>query len=138
MADKRIRAEIIQLRFHIYRLGGEIAGILKRDDLTNPKYGGNKLRKYEFVIPYLQKRKKKHILTVGGLGTNHGLANVIIARDFGIKTSLYLVDQPLTQHVRENLLCDFHFGAELNYTKDVKGTAYHLLKDLIFDRAIAA
>jgi len=106
---------------------------IKRDDLTNPKYGGNKLRKYEFVIPYLQKKKKKRILTVGGLGTNHGLANVIIARDFNIKTSLYLVDQPLTEHVRDNLLCDHYYGAELNYTKDVKGTAYHLLKDLISD-----
>ena len=103
---------------------------IKRDDLTNPKYGGNKLRKYEFFIPYIQKKKKKRILTVGGIGTNHGLANVIIARDFGIKTSLYLVDQPLTQHVKENLLCDYHFGADLNYTKDIKGTVYHLLKDL--------
>ena len=114
------------------KLGGMNIWI-KRDDLTNPKYGGNKLRKYEFVIPYIQKRKKKRILTVGGIGTNHGLANVIIASDFGIKTSLYLIDQPLTKHVRENLLCDYYFGADLNYTKDVKGTAYHLLKDLITD-----
>jgi len=106
---------------------------VKRDDLTNLKYGGNKPRKYEFVIPYVKNKKKKRILTVGGLGTNHGLANAIIARDFGIETSLYLSDQPLTQHVRENLLCDYYFGANLIYTKDIKGTAYHLLKDLIFD-----
>ncbi|MHA1474361.1 MAG: 1-aminocyclopropane-1-carboxylate deaminase/D-cysteine desulfhydrase [Promethearchaeota archaeon] len=106
---------------------------IKRDDLTNVKYGGNKPRKYEFVIPYVQKRKKKHVLTVGGLGTNHGLATTIFARDFGIRTSLYLYNQPLTQHVRENLLCHYFYGAELNYTKDIKGTVYHLTKDLIRD-----
>ncbi|MBA7581844.1 L-cysteate sulfo-lyase [subsurface metagenome] len=106
---------------------------IKKDNLTNAKYGGNKPRKYEFVIPYIQKRKKKRILTIGGLGTNHGLANTILSRDFGIKTSLYLYNQPLTKHVRENLLCDYHYGAELKYTKDIKGTVYHLIKDLILD-----
>ena len=106
---------------------------IKRDDLTFPKYGGNKPRKYEFVIPYIQNLKKKRILTVGGLGTNHGLAMTIIARDFGIKTSLYLSNQPLTKHVRENLLCDYYYGAELIYTKDHNGKGYLLLKDLISD-----
>ena len=106
---------------------------IKRDDLTNPKYGGNKIRKFEFVIPHIQKWKKKRILTVGGIGTNHGLATVIIAKKFGIKTSLYLIDQPLTQHVRENLLCDYYYGAELIYTKGIKRTVYHLLKNFIID-----
>ena len=106
---------------------------IKRDDLTNSKYGGNKLRKYEFVFPHIQKKNKKRILTVGGLGTNHGLANVIIANDFGIKTSLFLVDQPLTHHVRENLLCDYFYGADLNYAKDTKDALHHILKNLIID-----
>jgi D-cysteine desulfhydrase len=106
---------------------------IKRDDLTNSKYGGNKPRKYEFVIPYIQKRKINRILTVGGLGSNHSLAITIIARDFGIKTSLYLSNQPLTQHVRENLLCDHYYGAELIYTKDHNYKKYNLLKDLISD-----
>ena len=94
---------------------------VKRDDLTNLKYGGNKPRKYEFVIPYVKNKKKKRILTVGGLGTNHGLANAIIARDFGIETSLYLSDQPLTQHVRENLLCDYYFK---RFGVDTRGVRY--------------
>ena len=67
------------------------------------------------------------------MGTNHGLANTIIANDFGIKTSLFLVDQPLTHHVRENLLCDYYYSADLNYVKDTKGATYHIIKDLISD-----
>ncbi len=38
-----------------------------------------------------------------------------ISKDLGLTTEGYLYDQPLTQHVRQNLLCDQFFGAKLHY-----------------------
>jgi D-cysteine desulfhydrase len=38
-------------------------------------------------------------LTVGALGTNHGLATALYAREQGLRTILALVDQPLDDHV---------------------------------------
>lgn len=90
---------------------------VKRDDLTDNIYGGNKPRKYEFVFADILKKNKKRILTQGAIGTNHGLATTVHAKKFGLETHLFLVEQKLSQHVRENLLCHHYFGARLNLMK---------------------
>ncbi|MHA1673516.1 MAG: 1-aminocyclopropane-1-carboxylate deaminase/D-cysteine desulfhydrase [Promethearchaeota archaeon] len=107
---------------------------VKRDDLTSSKYGGNKPRKFEFAFAYALKKKKTRIITVGGTGTNQGLACTILAQEFGLKTSLFLTNQPLTHLVRENLLCDHHFGAQLYYTKTALVTKWKLLLKLISNK----
>ena len=63
---------------------------IKRDDLCNPKYGGNKPRKYEFVLADAIKQGKKNIVTIGGIGSNHVLADAIYSKDFGLTTEGYL------------------------------------------------
>ena len=87
---------------------------VKRDDKSSSIYGGNKVRKLEFAIADAMRKKKKYMLTVGGVGTNHGLATTIHCRNAGIKTVLCLIPQPITQKVQENLLLDRYFGAEIN------------------------
>ena len=47
---------------------------MKLDNLTSEKYGGNKVRKLEFLIADALQQEKHQIATLGGLGTNHGLA----------------------------------------------------------------
>ncbi|MCG3223065.1 MAG: pyridoxal-phosphate dependent enzyme [Candidatus Heimdallarchaeota archaeon] len=93
---------------------------IKRDDLTHEQYGGNKPRKYEFVFVDALKKKKTRLLTIGGIGTNHGLATTIHFKELGFETHLYLIDQSLSQHVRENLLCHHYFGAKLYLMKNEK------------------
>ncbi len=90
---------------------------LKRDDLSSDIYGGNKVRKLEFAIADALRKKKKYMVTVGGIGTNHGLATTIHCGRAGIKTVLVLIPQPLTDKVQENLLLDRHFGAEINVVR---------------------
>ncbi|MHA1611834.1 MAG: 1-aminocyclopropane-1-carboxylate deaminase/D-cysteine desulfhydrase [Promethearchaeota archaeon] len=116
------------------RLGGMNIWI-KRDDLTTPKYGGNKPRKFEFAFSHVLKKKKTRILTVGGIGTNHGLACAILSPEFGLETSIFMINQPLTNLVRKNLLCDYYFRAKLYYTKDTIGTAMKLLSKLFSNRS---
>ncbi|MFX1388673.1 MAG: 1-aminocyclopropane-1-carboxylate deaminase/D-cysteine desulfhydrase [Promethearchaeota archaeon] len=93
---------------------------IKRDDKNHETYGGNKLRKFEFIFANALKRKnKKAIVTYGGIGTHHGLATTIICSSFNppIKCNLFLYKQPLTKHVQESLLLFNHFGAKLHLSK---------------------
>ncbi|MBM4452118.1 MAG: pyridoxal-phosphate dependent enzyme [Chloroflexi bacterium] len=86
---------------------------IKQDDKSSDAYGGNKVRKLEFILPEALRLKRKTIITFGGIGTNHGLATTIHGRRLGLDTLLVLVDQPVTAHVQEDLLLFHHFGAEI-------------------------
>ena len=88
---------------------------IKRDDLTAKEYGGNKIRKLEYILGHARSLKKDHIVTMGGTGTNHGLATTIYAGKLGIKTTLILFPQPANDFVRRNMLLFYKYGAELIY-----------------------
>jgi 1-aminocyclopropane-1-carboxylate deaminase/D-cysteine desulfhydrase-like pyridoxal-dependent ACC family enzyme len=94
---------------------------IKRDDLTNPEYGGNKPRKFEFLLGHAIKRGKKHILTMGGIGSNHCVANSMLCRQLGLKSVVYLQNQPLTEHVRNNLLLELYYDAKIIHKKTEAG-----------------
>ena len=98
---------------------------IKQDNHTNNKYGGNKVRKLEFIIAEALEKKKETIATLGGIGTNHGLATTIFGKERGLDVVLYLIDQPITKHVLDNLKLDFKFGAELRYVKNYLGVGIH-------------
>ena len=66
-------------------------------------WGGNKVRKLEWLLPDAKRRGRGSILTFGGLGTNWGLATALYAREHGLETALALVDQPVDAHVRAQL-----------------------------------
>jgi len=88
---------------------------VKRDDVTAPLYGGNKVRKLEFLLAEATKRGCKEVLTFGCAGSNHATATAIYARQFGLRSISMLLPQPNAHSVRKNLLISRHFGAELNY-----------------------
>jgi D-cysteine desulfhydrase len=66
-------------------------------------WGGNKVRKLEWLIPDARRRGRRSILTFGGLGTNWGLATALYGREHGLETTLALVDQPIDAHVTAQL-----------------------------------
>ncbi|MEV6215334.1 pyridoxal-phosphate dependent enzyme [Nocardia sp. NPDC051833] len=79
-------------------------------------WGGNKIRKLEWLLPDARRRGRRTILTVGGLGTNWGLATALYAREHGLRTALALVDQPIDDHVRAQLARLERSGATLHFT----------------------
>jgi D-cysteine desulfhydrase len=104
---------------------------IKRDDKNHPIYGGNKIRKFEFLFGKVLKKEKKGVLTTGGIGTNHGLACAIICHELKppLKCQLYLFHQPLTWHVQRNILLLDYFGAKLHLGK---GDISTFIKSLFF------
>jgi D-cysteine desulfhydrase len=105
-------------------LAGSLALYVKRDDRSCPLYGGNKPRKLEFVIAEALARRARRLVTSGGLGTNHGLATTILGRSVGLATTLVLVDQPVTEHVRRSLRLFACYGAELVDGRSVRGAVW--------------
>jgi D-cysteine desulfhydrase len=66
-------------------------------------WGGNKVRKLEWIIPEARRRGVRSLFTVGGIGTHWGLACALYGREHGLHTVLGLVDQPVDDHVRAQL-----------------------------------
>ncbi|MFC6343609.1 1-aminocyclopropane-1-carboxylate deaminase, partial [Nocardioides hankookensis] len=85
------------------------------------KWGGNKVRKLEWILGEAQRRGSSTILTVGGIGTHWGLACALYGGDHGVRTVLGLVDQPVDDHVREQLRRLERSGAVLHrYSSSVR------------------
>lgn len=97
---------------------------IKRDDKNHHIYGGNKLRKFEFIFGDAIREKKKGIVTMGGIGTNHGAASAIVCSmlEPSLKCELFLFPQPLTWHVQRSLLLYDYFGAKLHLGEKDKST----------------
>jgi D-cysteine desulfhydrase len=72
---------------------------VKRDDLTSSVYGGNKVRKFEFVLP-VAARRGGPVITAGGIGSHHVLAAAIYCRSLGLEVEAVLYPQPVTADVR--------------------------------------
>ena len=89
---------------------------LKDEGPYGSMWGGNKVRKLEWVLPDAKRRGRRTILTFGALGTNHGLATALYARDQGLRCAIALVDQPLDDHVRAQLKRLESSGATLHRT----------------------
>ena len=110
---------------------------IKRDDRISPFYGGNKVRRLEFVLADAMQKHKKRIVTIGGIGTNHGLATAIFCRKLGIACTLVLFDQTVTRYVRHNLLLFHRYGAEMIYRQSIfeAGLHYYLMQRLRYPQA---
>ena len=87
---------------------------IKRDDLSAPFYGGNKVRKLEFLLAEAKKNGAEEVLTFGFAGSNHATATAIHAHRLGMKSISMLGPQPVADIVRNNLLLSYAAGAELH------------------------
>jgi D-cysteine desulfhydrase len=92
------------------------AAVWVKDESTfgDGGWGGNKVRKLEWIIPEARRRGVRTLFTVGGIGTHWGLAAALYGREHGLRTLLGLVDQPVDDHVRQQLARLQDSGAELH------------------------
>src|SRR5579883_1421299 len=83
---------------------------VKRDDLTHGVYGGNKVRKLEWLLADARTRGARRIVTVGAVGSHHVLATTYFGTRAGFEVLAVLVPQPRTDHVVEVLRADLALG----------------------------
>ncbi|HEV3226063.1 MAG TPA: pyridoxal-phosphate dependent enzyme [Acidimicrobiales bacterium] len=73
---------------------------VQRDDRSDSRYGGNKVRKLEFVLP-IALRRGGPVLTAGAIGSHHVYATAVHAGRVGLDVEAVRFPQPDTPHVRE-------------------------------------
>lgn len=92
---------------------------IKRDDKSGNDYGGNKVRKLEFLLARAKDMEADRVLTIGYSGSNHALAMAYYAQKTGLKSISLLLPQPNARYVRKNLLMSHACGGELYYCKSM-------------------
>lgn len=88
---------------------------IKRDDLSGSLYGGNKVRKLEFLMGEALAGGAVRVITSGGVGSNHALATALYAKQTGLKAAIMLFGQSASDEVRGNLLADYLSGARMHH-----------------------
>ena len=71
---------------------------VKRDDLTDSRYGGNKVRKLEHLLA-IAARRGGTVLTAGATGSHHVVATAVHAARLGLEVEAVRFPQPETPHV---------------------------------------
>ncbi len=88
---------------------------VKRDDLTGGLYGGNKVRKLEFLLGDAVRQGRRRVFTFGVAGSNHALATSIYATALGLDSVPLLTPQVNAAYTRRNLLFQHYTGAKLKH-----------------------
>lgn len=90
---------------------------IKRDDFTGMNlFGGNKVRKLQYLLGDAVSRGCEYVFTFGATQSNHAMQTVSACRRLGLKPVLYLVAvvKPDEEDIRSNLLLDKIMGAEIH------------------------
>lgn len=94
----------------IERLAGAAAALgapdapffIKRDDISSPVYGGNKVRTLEALFGRAKAAGARRIYSTGAFGSNHALAAVLHAPRAGLESGVILFPQPRSFSALEN------------------------------------
>ncbi len=92
-----------------------VPGLLLKDDgACATPYGGNKVRKLEYLLGDARARGCDAVVTFGAAGSNHVLATAIHARALGLHCHAVLTAQPPTPWVRGTLGWHARLGTTLH------------------------
>lgn len=86
---------------------------IKREDLSSPIYGGNKVRTLEFLLAGVRERGLTRVLALGAYGSNHAVAAILHGARAGFEVSAMLFPQPATPTAAENLRVSLCYAARV-------------------------
>ena len=86
---------------------------VKHDELSNSLYGGNKVRKLEYLLKRAVDSGAQRVATFGALGSNHALATAMHATELGLGCTCFLSHQEITPKVSRTLNVHQQLGTEI-------------------------
>jgi 1-aminocyclopropane-1-carboxylate deaminase/D-cysteine desulfhydrase-like pyridoxal-dependent ACC family enzyme len=86
---------------------------VKRDDLTNPLYGGSKVRKLGPLLEDAKSRCAKRIVTLGAIGSHHVLATGVFGKLAGFSVEAVVMPRPESPHVLSTARASVGQGVQL-------------------------
>lgn len=103
------------------RAAGARSVWVKRDDLSGVAYGGNKVRKLEFLLGEALQEGATDVITFGAAGSNHALATALYGASLGLDVHSMLMPQHSAPYVARNLRASAGTHADLHYFADLDG-----------------
>ncbi len=88
---------------------------VKHDDVSGPVYGGNKIRKLEYILHRAKARNATRVATFGAAASNHALATAIVCRELGLDCTCFLAHQTKSEKVARALRIHARLGTEVIY-----------------------
>ena len=85
---------------------------IKDDGVSHPRYGGNKLRKLEFLLAEAARRRARRLLVLGAAGSHQILATTLFGRELGFETLAVVCPQVFSEHAERTLRTALAFGVE--------------------------
>jgi D-cysteine desulfhydrase len=86
---------------------------VKHDETTSSLYGGNKIRKLEYLLRRARDRGARRVATFGAAGSNHALATAMHAFELGLDCTCFLSQQKATPSVATTLNMHHLLGTEI-------------------------
>lgn len=86
---------------------------VKLDNLTGDLYGGNKVRKLEYILYRAREKRCKRIATFGTVASHHALATALYAKRLGLPCVCFLSHQLPTPAASQTLRMHLEIGTSL-------------------------
>jgi 1-aminocyclopropane-1-carboxylate deaminase/D-cysteine desulfhydrase-like pyridoxal-dependent ACC family enzyme len=102
---------------------------IKRDDLASPLYGGNKVRKLEFILAEMERSGARDFIVYGGVGSNQVIATVLFGEREGYRGHALLFHQPRLAIVDRNFAVDVRLGTRCHYLGSPLKLPWYLFRE---------
>lgn len=86
---------------------------VKLDNLAGELYGGNKVRKLEYILHRARQKHCERIATFGTVASHHALATALYSKRLGLPCTCFLSHQPATPATAETLKMHLQLGTSL-------------------------
>jgi len=109
---------------------------VKCDDTTGALYGGNKVRKLEFLLRRARDRQAQRIVTFGTVASNHALATALYAKSLDLDCTCLLSNQFRTPNVPRVLNMHLRIGTEIVRYGGARSARIRTLRQHLWNRGV--
>ena len=109
---------------------------VKRDDVTAKLYGGNKVRKLEYLLARARQRNAGRIATFGTVASNHALATALYAGTLGLPCTCLLSNQVRTRSAAHALNLHLENDTEIVRYGGSRKTRIATLREHLWNRQV--
>jgi 1-aminocyclopropane-1-carboxylate deaminase/D-cysteine desulfhydrase-like pyridoxal-dependent ACC family enzyme len=109
---------------------------IKRDDLTGDLYGGNKVRKLEYLLHRATTKNAKRVATFGTVASNHAVATSLYAKSLGFECTCLLSNQVRTTNASRALNVHIQCGTEIVRYGGSRSSRIRILREHLWNRGV--
>jgi len=109
---------------------------IKCDDTTGALYGGNKVRKLEYLLQRARERQANRIATFGTVASNHALATALYAKSLDFDCTCLLSNQARTANIPRVLNMHLRIGTEIVRYGGARRSRVQTLRKCLWNRGV--